>query len=158
MSVVIETTLGDITVDLYLKERPRACLNFLKLCKIKYYNYSLFHTISRNFIAQTGDPTGSRSGGESIFGVLQGPLKRYFEAETVPRIKHTIAGLISFVGNDEGMIGSQFFITLAPDLQYLDAQHCVFGEVSTVLIMSNSVHSVCLRWLKGMMFWISSMK
>lgn len=54
MSVVIETTLGDLTVDLYLTERPRACLNFLKLCKLKYYNYNLFHTIQEGFIAQTG--------------------------------------------------------------------------------------------------------
>lgn len=54
MSVVIETTVGDLTVDLFLKERPMACLNFLKLCKLKYYNYNLFHTIQRGFIAQTG--------------------------------------------------------------------------------------------------------
>ncbi|KAB0793208.1 hypothetical protein PPYR_12828 [Photinus pyralis] len=130
MSVVIETTLGDITVDLYTKERPRACLNFLKLCKIKYYNYSLFHTVSRDFIAQTGDPTGSRKGGESIYGVLEGSLKRFFECETNPRIKHTITGLVSFVGDEDNMIGSQFFITLAPELSYLDDKHCVFGEVA----------------------------
>lgn len=129
MSVVIETTLGDLTVDLFLRERPRACLNFLKLCKIKYYNYSLFHTISRGFVAQTGDPTGSRTGGESIFGVLEGASKRYFEGETVPRIKHATAGMVSFVGDEQGMIGSQFFFTLAADLTYLDGQHCVFGEV-----------------------------
>lgn len=129
MSVVLETTLGDITIDLFIKERPRACLNFLKLCKIKYYNYNLFHTISRNFIAQTGDPTGSRNGGDSIYGVYEGPLKRYFEAEKQPRIKHTNMGLVSFVGNEECMIGSQFFITLGVELTYLDAQHCVFGEV-----------------------------
>lgn len=54
MAVVIETTLGDLTVDLFLKERPQACLNFLKLCKLKYYNYNLFHTIQEGFIAQTG--------------------------------------------------------------------------------------------------------
>jgi peptidyl-prolyl cis-trans isomerase-like 4 len=129
MSVVVETTLGDITVDLYTKRRPRACHNFLKLCKIKYYNYNLFHTVSRGFIAQTGDPTGSRTGGESIFGVLDGPLKRYFEPETNPRIKHTTMGQISFVGNENSMIGSQFFFTLGADLTYLDERHCVFGEV-----------------------------
>lgn len=52
MAVVIETTVGDITVDLFLEERPKACLNFLKLCKLKYYNYNLFHTIEHGFIAQ----------------------------------------------------------------------------------------------------------
>lgn len=129
MSVVIETTLGDITVDLFMNDRPRACLNFLKLCKIKYYNYNLFHTISRGFIAQTGDPTGSRSGGESIYGVLDGQPKRFFEGENEPRIKHTKMGLISFVGNDDRMVGSQFFLTLGEDLTYLDEKHCVFGEV-----------------------------
>ncbi|KAJ3644698.1 hypothetical protein Zmor_022408 [Zophobas morio] len=129
MSVVVETTLGDITVDLYIKRRPRACLNFLKLCKMKYYNYSLFHTVTRGFIAQTGDPTGSRTGGESIFGVIEGPVKRYFEPEINPRIKHTTMGLISFVGNEDNMVGSQFFFTLGSDLTYLDEKHCVFGEV-----------------------------
>lgn len=129
MSVVVETTLGDITIDLFIKERPRASLNFLKLCKIKYFNYNLFHTISRGFIAQTGDPTGTRNGGESIFGVLEGPLKRYFEGERNPRKKHTTMGLVSFVGTEDHMIGSQFFITLGTELTYLDEQHCVFGEV-----------------------------
>lgn len=129
MSVVIETTLGDITIDLFLADRPRSCLNFLKLCKIKYYNYNLFHTISRGFIAQTGDPTGSRTGGESIFGILEGPEKRYFAGEKEPRIKHTKMGLISFVGDDDSMVGSQFFLTLGEDLTYLDPKHCVFGEV-----------------------------
>lgn len=129
MSVVIETTLGEITVDLFIKDRPRACLNFLKLCKIKYYNYNLFHTISRGFIAQTGDPTGSRSEGESIYGLLDGQQKRFFEGENEPRIKHTKMGLISFVGNEDRMVGSQFFLTLGEDLTYLDEKHCVFGEV-----------------------------
>ncbi|XP_030767301.1 peptidyl-prolyl cis-trans isomerase-like 4 isoform X2 [Sitophilus oryzae] len=129
MSVVIETTLGDITVDLFLNSRPKACFNFLKLCKTKYYNFNLFHTISRSFIAQTGDPTGTRKGGESIFGVIDGPSKRYFEMENEPRIRHTHPGLISFVGGEDNMIGSQFFITLGEDLTYLDGHHCVFGEV-----------------------------
>lgn len=116
-------------MDLYLTERPRACLNFLKLCKIKYYNFNLFHMVSHGFIAQTGDPTGAGDGGDSIWGILCGESKRYFQAETIPRIKHTKLGLISFVGDNENMLGSQFFITLAPDLMYLDARHCVFGEV-----------------------------
>jgi peptidyl-prolyl cis-trans isomerase-like 4 len=45
-----------------------ACLNFLKLCKIKYYNFCLFHSVQHNFLAQTGDPTGLGKNGESVFG------------------------------------------------------------------------------------------
>jgi len=129
MSVVIETTQGDITVDLYLKERPKTCLNFLKLCKLKAYNMNLFHTVQSDFIAQTGDPTGTGRGGESVFCQLYGPQARFFEAETAPRIKHTKPGLISMVNCGESVLGSQFFLTLGEELDYLDGEHCVFGEV-----------------------------
>ncbi|XP_058057316.1 peptidyl-prolyl cis-trans isomerase sig-7 [Anopheles bellator] len=129
MSVVIETTIGDITVDLFLKERPQASLNFLKLCKMKYYNYSLFHTIQPNFIAQTGDPTGSGDGGTSVWGLTDGAHKRYFTGESVPKIKHSEPGLLSMVSAGEHLIGSQFFFTLGGDLTSLDGQHIVIGEV-----------------------------
>ena len=58
MSVLVETTEGTITIDLYCDACPTTCLNFLKLCKIKYYNNCLFFNVQQNFIAQTGDPTG----------------------------------------------------------------------------------------------------
>lgn len=130
MSVVIETTLGDITVDLYLKERSRACLNFLKLCKLKYYNFNLFHTIEQGFIAQTGDPTGLGSEGSSVWGVIEGEHKRFFEAEYIPKIRHAEPGLLSMVSTGKNMIGSQFFFTLGSDLTSLDGVHCVIGEIS----------------------------
>ncbi|XP_075145759.1 peptidyl-prolyl cis-trans isomerase sig-7 [Haematobia irritans] len=129
MSVVIETTIGDITVDLFTEERPVACLNFMKLCKLKYYNYNLFHTIEQGFIAQTGDPTGSGDGGSSIWGVVEGSHKRFFEGETLPKIHHSSAGLLSLVGAGKHLLASQFFFTLGYDLVSLDAQHCVIGEV-----------------------------
>lgn len=129
MSVVIETTIGDITVDLFTAERPIACLNFMKLCKLKYYNYNLFHTIEQGFIAQTGDPTGAGDGGCSIWGVVEGHHKRFFEAETLPKIHHTTAGLLSLVGAGKHLVGSQFFFTLGENLTSLDGQHCVIGEV-----------------------------
>ncbi|XP_017469766.1 PREDICTED: peptidyl-prolyl cis-trans isomerase-like 4 [Rhagoletis zephyria] len=129
MSVVIETTIGDITVDLFVDERPIACLNFIKLCKIKYYNFNLFHTIERGFIAQTGDPTGAGNGGSSIWGQLDGTEKRFFETETMPKIYHESAGLLSLVSAGKNLVGSQFFFTLAPNLSSLDGTHCVIGEV-----------------------------
>lgn len=130
MAVVIETTLGDVTVDLYTTRRPMACMNFLKLCKMKYYNFNLFHTVQHNFIAQTGDPTGVGDGGESIFGVLNGPEKRFFQGESMPKIRHTEIGTLSMVSTGENMLGSQFFFTLDSDLTSLDGTHCIIGEVS----------------------------
>ncbi|KAG7205220.1 hypothetical protein KM043_018305 [Ampulex compressa] len=130
MAVVVETTIGDFTVDLYTEERPQTCRNFLKLCKLKYYNWNLFHSVQSNFIAQTGDPTGTGHGGESIYGIVLGETARYYEAEQMPKIKHDRAGLLSLVNCGNNMLGSQFFITLAPQLQSLDGEHCVFGEIA----------------------------
>nr|CAG4636317.1 EOG090X0971 [Eubosmina coregoni]SVE69908.1 EOG090X0971 [Eubosmina coregoni] len=129
MSVILETTKGDLTVDLYIKARPKTCLNFLKLCKIKSYNLNRFHYVERNFLCQTGDKTGTGRGGGSIYGILYGDQARYYEAEQVPVLKHTKPGLLSMVNVGENMLGSQFFITLGDNLDYLDKEHCVFGEV-----------------------------
>ncbi|XP_031835664.1 peptidyl-prolyl cis-trans isomerase sig-7 [Nomia melanderi] len=130
MAVVIETTIGDFTVDLYTDERPQTCRNFLKLCKLKYYNWNLFHSVQSHFIAQTGDPTGTGKGGESVYGIVLGEKARYYEAEQMPKIKHDRSGLLSMVNCGNNMLGSQFFITLAPELQSLDGEHCVFGEIT----------------------------
>ncbi|XP_066533522.1 peptidyl-prolyl cis-trans isomerase-like 4 [Hoplias malabaricus] len=130
MAVLLETTLGDIVVDLYTEERPKASLNFLKLCKIKFYNYCLFHNVQRDFIIQTGDPTGTGRGGESVFCKLYGDQARFFEAEKVPRIKHRKMGTVSMVNNGSDQHGSQFLITTGENLDYLDGVHTVFGEVT----------------------------
>lgn len=96
----METSKGDIVVDLYTDECPLASKNFLKLCKyasntpreasisvvaiassnlmigtvwhcrIKYYNNCLFFNVQENFIAQTGDPTGTGKGGSSVYGYV----------------------------------------------------------------------------------------
>lgn len=50
------------------------CENFLKLCKVKYYNFSPFHRVVKDFIAQTGDPLGSGKGGKSIWGYANTPV------------------------------------------------------------------------------------
>ncbi|KAM4693102.1 peptidyl-prolyl cis-trans isomerase-like 4 [Discoglossus pictus] len=130
MAVLLETTLGDIVIDLYTEERPQACLNFLKLCKIKYYNYCLVHNVQRDFIIQTGDPLGTGRGGESVFSKLYGDQARFFELEKVPRIKHKKLGTVSMVNNGNDQHGSQFLITTGENLDYLDGVHTVFGEVT----------------------------
>lgn len=56
MSVIIETSLGDITVDLYCDACPLAARNFLKLCKAKFYNYCIFHNVRQGHAA-TGTVT-----------------------------------------------------------------------------------------------------
>jgi len=85
--------------------------------------------VQPNFLAQTGDPTGRGTGGESVFRFLYGDQAKFFEAETKPRIKHKKRGTVSMANNGDNLHGSQFFITLGDDLDYLDGVHTVFAEV-----------------------------
>uniref|UniRef100_A0A1X7STN2 Spliceosome-associated protein CWC27 homolog n=1 Tax=Amphimedon queenslandica TaxID=400682 RepID=A0A1X7STN2_AMPQE len=66
--VLLKTTLGDIDIELWSKEAPLACHNFIQLCLEDYYNDTIFHRVVFEFVAQGGDPTGTGEGGESIYG------------------------------------------------------------------------------------------
>ena len=57
MSILIETSIGDMVIDLHCSEAPKACENFLKLCKLKYYNNCLFYDLQKNHLVASGDPS-----------------------------------------------------------------------------------------------------
>ncbi len=136
MSLVIETNLGDLRVNLLVDQAPKSCLNFLKLSKIRYYEYVLFHRIDKDFIAQSGDPTGTGKGGESIFGVLGGA--RFFEDELsdqrlISKGKHVgfkKKGVLGMANSGKNKNASQFFITLVDGIDYLDDKYSAFGCAS----------------------------
>ncbi|XP_018447177.1 peptidyl-prolyl cis-trans isomerase CYP59 [Raphanus sativus] len=130
MSVLIVTSLGDIVIDLYSTKCPLTCKNFLKLCKIKYYNGCLFHTVQKDFTAQTGDPTGTGLGGDSIYKLLYGEQARFFRDEIHLDLKHSKTGTVAMASGGENLNASQFYFTLRDDLDYLDGKHTVFGEIA----------------------------
>ncbi|KAF9578990.1 Peptidyl-prolyl cis-trans isomerase-like 4, partial [Lunasporangiospora selenospora] len=152
MSVLLETSVGDIVIDLHIKEAPTTCLNFLKLCKVKYYNFCCFHNVQKDFMVQTGDPTATGKGGESIYGVMgRDASKKFLPAEIHPQLKHRERGTVSMAisgastgvnqdlnmtlgsnssSGSSGVIGSQFFITMGEDLDYLDGKYTIFGKVA----------------------------
>lgn len=66
--MVLKTSFGDIEIELWSREAPKACRNFVQLCLEGYYDGVLFHRIVKGFIAQGGDPTGTGAGGESVYG------------------------------------------------------------------------------------------
>ncbi|KAF9480169.1 cyclophilin-like protein [Pholiota conissans] len=137
MSVLFETSLGDIVIDLEVETCPKTCENFLKLCKVYYYNLNAFFNVSKDFLAQVGDPTATGTGGESIWSLLateSSPAPRYFPPEINPKLKHTHRGTVSMavapaLEGQKGGCGSQFFITLGDNIDYLDGKHAVFGHV-----------------------------
>lgn len=103
---------------------------------------SLFSAVSKEFLAQIGDPTATGTGGESFQSYLastsesyEGPKPpRYFVPDYTPKLKHTYKGTVSMavaptIEGQKGGCGSQFFITLADRIEYLDGKHAVFGHV-----------------------------
>ncbi|XP_058106895.1 peptidyl-prolyl cis-trans isomerase CYP59 [Magnolia sinica] len=130
MSVLIVTSLGDIVIDLHTDRCPLTTKNFLKLCKIKYFNGCLFHTVQKDFTAQTGDPTGKGTGGDSVYKFLYGDQARFFGDEIHPDLKHSKTGTVAMASAGENLNASQFYFTLRDDLDYLDGKHTVFGEVA----------------------------
>uniref|UniRef100_A0A1I8BSK2 Peptidyl-prolyl cis-trans isomerase n=1 Tax=Meloidogyne hapla TaxID=6305 RepID=A0A1I8BSK2_MELHA len=121
--IVLETTMGTMSVELYWKHAPKTCQNFYELARKGYYNNTIFHRVIADFMVHGGDPTGTGRGGTSIYG-------RHFEDEINDQLRHTGAGIVSMANSGPNTNGSQFFITLAPT-QHLDGKHTIFGRLST---------------------------
>lgn len=119
--VSLATNNGQFNIELYSDMVPKTCENFLKHCKNGYYNGTKFHRLIRNFILQGGDPTGTGTGGESIWGGS-------FKDELKPNLKHSGRGVLSMANSGPNTNKSQFFITFR-SAQHLDGKHTVFGRV-----------------------------
>lgn len=135
------TRHGTDQVDLDTSRCPRTCENFLKLCKAYRYNYLTFFSVQKNFLAQTGDPTNTGEGGQAIWSLLD-PVAPcysdvpYFYPERHRTLKHAKRGTVSMAcrrlkpdEEDSLVAGSQFFVTLADGIEYLDDKHAPFGQI-----------------------------
>src|SRR5580698_8241095 len=67
-TVVLETNQGNIELTLFADKAPKTVENFVGLVNKGYYNGIIFHRVIKGFMIQGGDPTGSGSGGASVWG------------------------------------------------------------------------------------------
>ncbi|KFB36607.1 AGAP007704-PA-like protein [Anopheles sinensis] len=120
--VLLKTTVGDIDIELWSKECPLACRNFIQLCLEGYYNGTIFHRVVKGFIVQGGDANGDGTGGESVYGH---PFKDEFHS----RLRYVRRGLVGMANDGKNDNASQFFFTLAatPELQN---KNTLFGKVT----------------------------
>jgi cyclophilin family peptidyl-prolyl cis-trans isomerase len=117
----INTTMGDIEIELFPDKTPKTVENFVGLAMKNYYDGIIFHRVIEQFMIQGGDPTGSGSGGSSYFGGS-------FEDEFHSDLTHNGPGILSMANAGPNTNGSQFFITLVPT-PWLDGKHSIFGKV-----------------------------
>ena len=116
--VNIETTKGNIELELFADKTPVTCANFINLIQRGYYNGIVFHRVIADFMIQTGDPLGQGYGGPGY----------QFGDEFVSSLKHDKPGILSMANSGPGTNGSQFFITHVAT-PWLDGKHTVFGRV-----------------------------
>jgi cyclophilin family peptidyl-prolyl cis-trans isomerase len=122
---VIETSMGTIEAELYRADAPRTVENFVRLAQKKYFNGVIFHRVSKGFVIQGGDPTGTGTGGESIYG-------KEFEDElnpTAPSFKEGYKkGVLAMANRGPNTNTSQFFIMLSDNLR-MPKNYTIFGKV-----------------------------
>ncbi|KAF9569876.1 peptidylprolyl isomerase-like protein 2 [Agrocybe pediades] len=123
--VRVVTSLGgaSLNLELYCEKAPKTCYNFLMLARAGKYNDVLFHRLVPGFMIQTGDPTGTGSGGESFWGT---PFRDEFDNKGAA--SHDSRGTLAMANKGANTNTSQFYLTFkaAP---HLDKKHTVFGKL-----------------------------
>ncbi|MCB2204346.1 peptidylprolyl isomerase [bacterium] len=121
---VIETNYGPIEIEFFREAAPKTVENFVELAKRGYYNGVLFHRVVKGFVIQGGDPTGTGSGGESIYG-------KTFEDEIDKSSPLYEAGykrgIVAMANRGPNTNSSQFFI-MHQDYN-LPPSYTIFGRV-----------------------------
>lgn len=130
----LETSKGNIKIELRADLAPKAVQNFVTHSKNGYYNGLIFHRVIKDFMIQGGDPTGTGAGGESIWG-------KPFEDEFAPNAVFDKAGILAMANRGPNTNGSQFFITTVVTY-HLNGRHTIFGYIKEGFDIVKKIESV----------------
>jgi peptidyl-prolyl cis-trans isomerase B (cyclophilin B) len=124
---IMETSKGDITLELYEDKAPVTAGNFIDLVERGFYDGLKFHRYEPGFVIQGGDPRGNGTGG---FTDPATGRERTIKLEVSPELKHGAAGAVAMArSQNPNSASSQFYITLGP-AAFLDLNYAVFGRVT----------------------------
>jgi len=132
-SAVLHTTMGDITIELFPKEAPQTVNNFVFLSREGFYDNVKFHRIIKGFMIQTGDPTGTGSGG---------PGYRFNDE---PVMRDYTPGVVAMANAGPNTNGSQFFIVQGDGARGLPKNYTIFGHVTDGMDVVDKIASVPVR-------------
>jgi cyclophilin family peptidyl-prolyl cis-trans isomerase len=116
-TALIKTSLGDITIDLNARDAPQTVNNFVFLARDGFYNGVTFHRVIKDFVIQTGDPTGTGMGSPG-YRFADEPVKGTYEV-----------GAVAMANSGPNTNGSQFFICEGERCKTLDPKYNLFGKV-----------------------------
>lgn len=115
--VRLETSMGNITIDLFEKEAPTTVNNFVSLAKDGFYDGLTFHRVIKDFMIQGGDPSGNGTGGPG------------YKFNDEFNDKKLVNGSLAMANAGPNTNGSQFFIVTTESTPWLDGRHTNFGQV-----------------------------
>ena len=124
MALLLETTLGDLVIDLDIEGSPKLCENILSLAEARYFTQCLIFNVQPNRFCQLGDPHGDGTGGACFQGVLDAKggdvttsTKRFLRSQgrrlTPSECQERGRMVATEINGIPDTVGSQFLITLA---------------------------------------------
>jgi cyclophilin family peptidyl-prolyl cis-trans isomerase len=130
-TATVKTTLGSFVIALDAKTAPTTVNNFVFLADEGYYKCVIFHRVVPGFVDQTGDPTGTGTGGPGY----------EFANENVP--KKYATGDVAMANSGPNTNGSQFFIVVPGGATTLDAKptYSLFGKVTSGMSVVEAINS-----------------
>jgi cyclophilin family peptidyl-prolyl cis-trans isomerase len=132
-TATITTDVGPFTVQLDPKAAPKTVNNFVFLANHHFYDCTIFHRVVQGFIDQTGDPTGTGTGGPG-----------YLFADELPKKATPQYPLGAVVMANHGVPntnGSQIFIVAGPEGESLPASYSLFGQVTSGMSVVDTINA-----------------
>lgn len=120
-TATIKTEKGDIKIQLYPKQAPLTVNSFVFLAREGFYDGVTFHRVMHDFVAQTGDPSGTGMSGAGY----------EFRDEVSPELTYDEPGMVGMANAGPNTNGSQFFITYEANdnVKNLTGTYTIFGKV-----------------------------
>jgi cyclophilin family peptidyl-prolyl cis-trans isomerase len=135
--VVLETSKGTITMELYPQDAPKSVEQFMALVKKNFYNRQHFHRVVKGFVIQVGDPDSKDMAKKDTWG-RRGSGQPIGVAEISKTLKHKKGAVGMAHAGDAAKADGQFYITLAARKD-LDGKYAIIGQVTSGLDVTEKI-------------------
>jgi cyclophilin family peptidyl-prolyl cis-trans isomerase len=128
----VKTDAGSFVITLDAAHTPITVNNFVFLAQHDFYNCVVFHRVIPGFMNQTGDPTGTGTGG---------PGYRFVDELPAPASPQYPVGAVAMANSGKNTNGSQFFVVTGSQAASLPPNYTLFGRVTSGLVVANKINA-----------------
>jgi cyclophilin family peptidyl-prolyl cis-trans isomerase len=135
-TATVKTDVGTFVIALDAKDAPQTVNNFVFLAQHRFFDCVIFHRVIPKFVDQTGDPTGTGSGGPGYTIPDEYPAKASNPADQYP------LGSVAMANTGQPHTGgSQWFIVAGTEGESLTATYSLFGHVSSGMSVVEKINA-----------------